>query len=148
MNDQPLVSRRGFVAASVSAVGAAGTARAAEPSNGRQATSRSARALAQDFSIVHQRSDPRTYVEGCGLIVLPGGSILAVVPVVPRGGIPKEGPTEIRYIRSDDGGKNWTTISQLPFYSAVPFLHDGRLFTFLFSMGTRFRNDSVYLARS
>ena len=148
MNDRYRVTRRGFVAAGVSAVGAAGTACAADATDVRQRAPRFAQPLAQDFSIVHRRDNPRIYVEGCGLIVLPGGSILAVVPVVPRGGIPKKGPTELNYVRSDDGGKAWTTVSQLPFYSAVPFLHDGRLYTFLFSMGTQFRNDDVYLAAS
>ena len=35
------------------------------------------------------------------IVVLPDRSILAVVPIVSRGGIPKKGPTEINYIRSD-----------------------------------------------
>ncbi len=143
------LSRRGFMTGGLSAVGASGLTTATEAvaaPNGN--LPRSARPLAQEFTVVYQRRNPRTYVEGCGLIVLPGGAILAVVPVVPRGGIPKKGPTEINYVRSDDGGKTWTTISQLPFYSAVPFLHGGRLYTFLFSMGTQFRNDDVYLAAS
>jgi len=148
MNDRSLVTRRGFVAAGVSAVGAAGTVCAARAADVPPASIRSAQPLAQEFTVVHRRENPRTYVEGCGLIVLPGGSVLAVVSVVPRGGIPKKGPTEINYVRSDDGGKTWTKISQLPFYSAVPFLHDDRLYTFLFSMGTRFRNDDMYLAAS
>jgi len=148
MNDRSRVTRRGFVAAGVSAVGAAGTVCAAEAANVRSGAPCSAQPLAQDCSVVHRRDNPRTYVEGCGLIVLPGGMILAVVPVVPSGGIPKKGPTEINYVRSDDGGKTWTTVSQLPFYSAVPFLHDDRLHTFLFSMGMQFRNDDVYLAAS
>ena len=80
--------------------------------------------------------------------MLPDGAILAVVPVVPRGRVPKKGLTEINFVRSDDAGKTWTTVSQWPFYSAAPFLHNGTLYMFLFSMGTTYRNDDVYLASS
>ena len=86
MNDRSLVTRRGFVATGVSAVGA-GTVCAAGVANVRPTATHPAQPLAQDFSIVHRRDNPRTYVEGCGLIVLPGGAILAVVPVVPRGSL-------------------------------------------------------------
>ncbi|MHC4879441.1 MAG: sialidase family protein [Planctomycetota bacterium] len=146
MSDKSQISRRGFVAAGLTVAGATSAARADEQRD--ESSPQWAQPLAQDFSVVHKRQNPGTYVEGCGLIVLPDQSILAVVPVVPRGGVPKKGPTEINFVRSDDGGTTWKTISQLPFYSAVPFLHDGRLYCFLFSMGKKFRNDDVYLAAS
>lgn len=146
MSDKSQFSRRGFVAASLAVAGAASAGRAEDQD--REHSPQLVQPLAQDFTVVQRRRNARTYVEGCGLIVLPDDSLLAVVPVVPRGGVPKKGPTEINFVRSDDGGATWTTISQLPFYSAVPFLHDGRLYCFLFSMGKQFRNDDVYLAAS
>ena len=144
------VSRRSFVSAGITAASVAATTtqitKAAE--NPKPSAPGFAQPLAQEFVTVYKRHNTRTYVEGCGLILLPDNSTLAVVPVVPRGGVPKKGKTEINFIRSDNKGKTWTQISQLPFYSAVPFLHDGKLYSFLFSMGTKFRNDDVYMAKS
>ncbi len=147
MPEPTVVSRRGFVAAGLLAASSSSFASpaVAEPT---PTAPHCAVPLAADYTIIHRRENPRTYVEGCGMIVLEDGAILAVVPVVPRGGIPKKGPTEINFVRSDDGGQTWQKVSQLPYYSAVPFLHDGRLYCFLFSMGTKFRNDDLYLAAS
>jgi len=149
MSPSSNVTRRGFVSSGLAAAGAASIASRSNTAEGAsQQPTRQAEPLAQDYSIVHRRDDPKTYVEGCGLIVLADKSILSVVPVVPRGGVPKQGPTEVNFVRSDDGGATWKILSRLPFYSAVPFLHNQRLYCFLFSMGRKFRNDDVYLASS
>lgn len=144
------VSRRNFVTAGISVAGAISANRpmSAADANQSDPVSRAVQPLAQQYTVIHERDNPRTYVEGCGLIVLADGSILAVVPVVPRGGVPKKGPTVINFVRSTDGGKSWDIISKLPYYSAVPFQHDGKLYVFLFSMGKKFRNDDVFLASS
>ncbi|MBI1368754.1 MAG: hypothetical protein GC162_08900 [Planctomycetes bacterium] len=151
MPTDPAFSRRQALGASMlAAVGlsthAAPTARADEPA--APAPANRAQLLAPDYSLVHKRDNPRTYVEGCGLITLSGGDIVAVVPVVPRGGVPKQGPTAIHIVRSADGGATWEPLSELPYYSAAPFVHDGALYLILFTMGTRYRNDDVMITKS
>ncbi len=107
--------------------------------------------LAQDYAVVFHNPDSERYVEGPGLIKLDDGTLLAVVPVVPRGKWSKERRVEqsrIHFVRSRDGGETWQPISELPYYSAVPWLHQGRLYVFAFTPGTEFRNDDLLLLRS
>ncbi|MFW6457015.1 MAG: hypothetical protein ACOC0A_01860 [Planctomycetota bacterium] len=109
--------------------------------------------LAQEHTIVWHNPDDRFYVEGCGLANLGGGDWLGVVPVVPRDcekGLRAQLPTQsrIHIVRSIDGGASWNKVSELPYYSAVPFLHNGAVYLFANKGGTEFRNDDLLLLRS
>jgi hypothetical protein len=107
-----------------------------------------AKPLAQDYTVIHSRKNPLTYVEGSGLIDFEDGVFIAVVPVVPRGGVPKKGSCIVHVKRSTDNGLTWNSISKLPYYSAIPFLHDGAFYMFLCTMGKVSRNDDLLLVRS
>ena len=106
--------------------------------------------LAQDYTVVFHNPDRELYVEGCGLAKLPDGALVAVVPVVPRSatGGWQARPSTTHIVRSTDGGESWQPSAQLPFYSAVPWLHQGSLYLFAIKAGTRYRNDDLLLLRS
>jgi hypothetical protein len=107
--------------------------------------------LAQDYTVVFHNPDPEYYVEGCGLEKLPDGSLLAVVPVVPRAEWSDErrvAHSVIHLLRSVDEGKTWQPLSDLPYYSAAPWLHDGHLYLFANQPGAKSRNDDLLLLRS
>lgn len=107
--------------------------------------------LAQDFTVVHHNPDPERYVEGPGLARLDDGSLLAVVPVVPRQEWSQERrATQSRshILRSEDGGKTWRQSSELPYYSAAPWLHKGVLYLFANKGGTKSRNDDLLFLKS
>jgi hypothetical protein len=107
--------------------------------------------LAQDYTVVFHNPDPEYYVEGCGLARLDDGSLLAVVPVVPRHQWTVERRVEqsrTHIVHSGDGGKTWQPLSQLPYYSAVPWVHKGTLYLFAMKGGTQFRNEDLLLLRS
>ncbi|HEY1053028.1 MAG TPA: sialidase family protein [Prosthecobacter sp.] len=110
-----------------------------------------AKPLAQDFTIVHHNPDPERYVEGPGLARLDDGTLLAVVPVVPREEHSKERrakESRTHILRSEDGGKTWKQASELPYYSAAPWLHKGILYLFTNKGGTKVRNDDLLLLKS
>ncbi len=108
--------------------------------------------LAQDFTVVFHNPDPEYYVEGPGLTRLDDGTLLAVVPIVPR----EEWSVERRrehsvthILNSTDGGKTWQEISTLPYYSAVPWTHNGKLYLFANKPGLgNKRNEDLELRRS
>ncbi len=106
----------------------------------------------QPDSVIWHNPDDRFYVEGCGLLRLCEGRWLAVVPVIPRHADPlfaRRARLCVTHILvSDDNGQTWRKVSQLPFYSAVPFVHDGDVYLFGFVGGTVFRNDDLFLTRS
>ncbi len=107
--------------------------------------------LAQDFTIVHHNLDSERYVEGPGLVRLEDGTLLAVVPVVPREEHSVERratQSRIHLLRSTDGGKTWKQSSELPYYSAAPWLHKGALYLFVNKGGTKSRNDDLLLLKS
>lgn len=107
--------------------------------------------LAQDYSVVWHNPDSEYYVEGCGLAHLPDGSFLAAVPVVPRQKWQEERRMDhsvIHLVRSSDGGKTWNPLSELPYYSAVPWQDHGKLYLFAFTPGPRVRNDDLLLLSS
>lgn len=107
--------------------------------------------LAQDYTVVLHNPDRERYVEGPGLIRLEDGTLVAVVPVVPR----EEHSAERRatqsrthILRSADGGKTWQQSAELPYYSAAPWLHKDALYLFTNKGGTKSRNDDVLLLKS
>lgn len=113
--------------------------------------SRAVQPLAQDYSAIWHNPDPERYVEGCGLIKLPDGTFVAVVPVVPRLKWSEERratQSRVHLVRSTDQGRTWQPASELPYYSAIPFLHEGKLYLFANLGGTLYRNNDLLLLRS
>jgi hypothetical protein len=107
--------------------------------------------LAPDYTVVWHKPDRERYVEGCGLVRFDKDDIVAVVPVVPRSQWSAERratQSRTHIVRSVDGGKTWKPTSELPYYSAVPWVHQGRLYLFAMKGGTKFRNDDLLLLRS
>lgn len=107
--------------------------------------------LAQNYSVIFRNADQEQYVEGCGLERLPDGTLVAVVPVVPRSqwsAARRVQQSRIHILTSADAGATWRPASQLNFYSAVPWLHDGKLYLFANKGGTKYRNKDLVLLRS
>lgn len=115
------------------------------------ASAQSPVALAQDYTVIFHNPDPEYYVEGCGLVRLDDGTLLAAVPVVPRMDWSEARRVEhslIHLVRSNDGGQTWKESSQLPYYSAVPWTHRGALYLFANKPGAKSRNDDLLLLKS
>jgi hypothetical protein len=107
--------------------------------------------LAQDYTIVFHNPNPEFYVEGPGLVRLDDGGLVAVVPVVPRNewSVERRATQSVTHImRSADAGKTWQQASELPYYSAAPWVHRGSLYLFANKGGTKVRNDDLLLLRS
>src|SRR6478752_9447241 len=107
--------------------------------------------LAQDYTVVFHNPNPEFYVEGPGLAHLDDASFVAVVPVVPREqwSAERRATQSVTHImRSTDGGKSWQSASDLPYYSAAPWVHKGALYLFANKGGTKSRNDDLLLLRS
>ncbi len=112
--------------------------------------------LASDYTVVWHNPDREYYVEGCGLVHLGGEQWLAIVPVVPRGKMlsretlikRRSAQSLVHVVRSADNGESWNKVSELPYYSAAPFLHQGVVYLFANRGGTEFRNDDLLLLRS
>ena len=108
--------------------------------------------LAQDYTVVFHNLDPEYYVEGSGLVRLDDGALIAVVPVVPREQWSQERRAEhsvTHILRSGDGGKTWQPLSDLPYYSAVPWNDRGTLYLFANKAGVgKARNADLLLLRS
>src|SRR5438128_882552 len=97
------------------------------------ATATAAEPLAQNYTVVFHNPDPEQYVEGPGLVRLDDGTLLAVVPVVPREQFSVERRmtrSTIHLLRSADAGKTWQPLSDLPYYSAAPWTDRGTLYLF------------------
>ena len=89
--------------------------------------------LAQDYTVVFHNPDPEYYVEGCGLERFNDGTLVAVVPVVPRLQWTVERRVQhsvTHLLNSKDGGKTWQPLSDLPYSSGIPWVHDGKLYLF------------------
>ena len=108
--------------------------------------------LAQDYTVVFHNPDPEYYVEGCGLERFNDGTLVAVVPVVPRLQWTVERRVQhsiTHLLNSKDGGKTWQPLSDLPYYSGIPWVHDGKLYLFAITPGVKKpRNDDLLLLRS
>lgn len=133
-------------------LGLSGAALTATHGTAEESTTRpQAAPLAQDYVPVHHNPDRERYVEGPGLVRFDDGGLVAVVPVVPRGEwseARRATTSRCHIVRSDDAGRTWRQVSELPYYSAVPWLHDGKLFLFANKGGTKQRNDDLLLLRS
>ena len=108
--------------------------------------------LAQDYTVVFHNPDRERYVEGPGLVRLDDGALIAVVPVVPREEWSKERrltQSVTHILRSDDHGKTWQALVDLPFYSAAPWTHRGSLYLFANKPGPpTARNEDLLILRS
>jgi len=103
--------------------------------------------LAQDYTVIHHNPDRQRYVEGPGLVRLSDGRLVAVVPVIPRNEWRDRRQKESRshILLSGDGGKTWQQQSELPYYSAIPWIHNGHLYLFANKGGTIHRNDDLLI---
>ena len=108
--------------------------------------------LAQDYTVIFHNPDPEYYVEGPGLARLDDGTLLAVVPVVPREQWSEERRAEhsvTHILRSNDAGKTWQALADLPYYSAAPWVDRGTLYLFANKAGVgKARNADLLLLRS
>ncbi|WP_395745237.1 hypothetical protein [Prosthecobacter sp.] len=108
--------------------------------------------LAQDHVVVWHNPDPEYYVEGPGLARMDDGTLIAAVPVVPREKWSEERRAEhsvTHMLRSSDGGKTWQHTADLPYYSAAPWVHAGKLYLFTNKAGLgKKRNADLLLLRS
>ncbi|MEK3722632.1 hypothetical protein [Paenibacillus sp. FSL H8-0034] len=108
----------------------------------------SAAPLTTDYSIVIHNPDRERYVEGSGLVRMDNGDLVAVVPIVPRRdwSIERRVTQSLTHIlRSNDGGITWQPVSQLPYYSACPWVYQAKLYLFVNKGGTEYRNDDLLL---
>ena len=107
--------------------------------------------LGQNNSVIYRNADREYYVEGCGLVRTDNGTLVAVVPVIPR-----DEWTETRRVDhctthilvSTDGGGKWRELSNLPYYSCVPWTRGDELYVFAMKGGAKARNDDLLLLRS
>jgi hypothetical protein len=107
--------------------------------------------MAQDYTVVFHNPDRERYVEGPGLVRLDDGRLLAVVPVVPRSQwsqVRRATESRVHILHSGDGGRSWQELSQLSYYSAAPWLHQGTLYLLANKGGTKYRNDDLLLLSS
>ncbi len=107
--------------------------------------------LAQEHVVVWHNPDPEYYVEGPGLARLDDGTLIAVVPVVPRQEWSEErrvAHSVTHILRSGDHGATWQLLSDLPYYSAAPWTDKGVLYLLANKAGKDSRNDDVLLLRS
>jgi len=154
------INRRGLLGGSMGLIGGAGfgcLARASEQPAAASVSPPPATVaacggvpLAQDYTVIYNNPDRELYVEGCGLVRLPDGTLVAAVPVVPRSTTAKRlaRPSTTYIVRSTDGGRTWNGVANLPYYTAIPWVHGGVLYLFACKAGTVYRNDDLLLLGS
>jgi len=112
----------------------------------------SAAPLAQDYTVVFRNPDSEYYVEGPGLVRFDDRSLVAVVPVVPRQEWSEQrrlAHSIVHLLGSSDHGATWRPLSNLPYYSAVPWRQDDTLYLFANKPGPAGkRNADLLLLRS
>ena len=89
------------------------------------------RPLADDYTVMYRSSDPHEeYCYSPGIAVLPSGRLVGTMDVGGPGR--KSAPPEERYrgkvFVSDDQGKRWRHVHDVPFVHARPFLAGDRLY--------------------
>ncbi len=99
--------------------------------------------LGQDYTIISRNTDgtPRGF-DGPGIVQMPDGLIVVVAPIK----MPEHWVCQI--LHSHDGGHTWELVSDVPYYSAIPWLHDGKIYLFAHTEGVEKRNDDLHLLRS
>lgn len=101
--------------------------------------------LADDYTVAYRQPEvtsPRG-LDGPGLVKLPERGLVGVVPAEMN-----DDTWACQVVRSDDGGRSWERVTQLPYYSGVPWTYDGTLYLFGFTEGSEYRNDDVHLLSS
>ncbi len=99
--------------------------------------------LAQNYTVVYQNTEGAARgLDGPGLVKMPDNLFIAVIPVK----MPQRWVCEILHSRNE--GETWHHAGRLPYYSAVPWVHDGDLFLFGHTEGVEMRNDDLHLLRS
>jgi hypothetical protein len=145
------LNRRQFIVSSATGLAGATVSHAASPAAQPARGRTQATPLAQDFTTVFHHDDRERYIEGCGLVRMDDGSFVAVVPIVPRlewNEARRATQSRAHVMHSGDGGRTWRKQSELPYYSAIPWVHAGRLHLFANKGGTKYRNDDLLLLRS
>ncbi len=107
--------------------------------------------LAQEYTIAYHNPDSEYYIAGVGFERMADGALIAVVPVIPRAAWNLERRATHSWthiVSSRDGGRTWERLSTLPYYSAVPWIHDGKLHLFAHKGGREVPGRDVLLLRS
>src|SRR6266545_264523 len=82
--------------------------------------------LAQDYTIAASAPDASSsFMHDPGMTVLPDGAILVAAPCWSRT------VQQTFMARSADGGQTWERLQTLPHSDATPFVHDGKLYMFV-----------------
>mgnify|MGYP001627519532 CR=1 FL=1 len=107
--------------------------------------------LAQEYTVAFHNQDSEYYIAGVGFERLEDGTLVGVVPVIPRPAwVQERRATHSRtnIVTSRDGGKTWQLQSTLPYFSAVPWIHEGKLHLFAHKGGSETPARDVLLLRS
>jgi len=115
--------------------------RAADDAGGKDARG-------QDYTVVYHVPDKGHFVHDPGMILLPGGKLLAAVPCWSRttahAAAGAESPFRLHVVWSTDRGATWQKINELPYADATPFLCEGKLYMFV----QRVQHDGVSFVTS
>lgn len=104
--------------------------------------------LAQEYTVAFHNQDPEYYIAGVGFERFEDGTLLGVVPVIPRPAWNLERRathSRTHLVSSRDGGRTWERLSTLPYYSAVPWIHEGKLHLFVHKGGSEMPSRDVLL---
>lgn len=87
--------------------------------------------LAQDYTIAAEVPSLGYFVHDPGMIRLPNGDFLSFSPCWKRpAGVGKREDAHVIVTRSQDGGKTWERMPDLPYAEATPFLAQDKLYLF------------------
>jgi hypothetical protein len=90
----------------------------------------------RDYSVVFRVPNKNYFVHDPGMILLPGGKLLAAVPCwgrsAPNAPSKNTGKfLKLKILSSTDKGATWNITCELPYAEATPFLCEGRLYMFV-----------------